>query len=697
MPPAPPRVPPPPPPGRPPAGVAPEPGPEPNPAPSSWWWRRRWVLVACSAVAVGGLVVGLVVWRQTSAPAAPDRRPFYAAVNQLAATPALHYRSSTSGSPVGFDVRLTGDGESIGSISLAGQKFGLLTVGGTSYVKAPDGLLPDTSGGGSPGAAASALKGRWITGGDTTALDSTTSQITSPGELANRLLTALNAKDAVIPSAHDAGTTADGVPALKAVTSLGDVYITKKPPYRVLRIAPDASSTSGRPTLPSLPPIPTLPSGLPSLPSGLPSLPSGLPSLPSLSGLSPSPAGFVALAPSALGTIDFPQLTEDDFKQLFQELETDTRQLSKAVDSSIRFNLQGSAHLKCGAGGCLVTATVSSDVSSSDPKATISGGKAEATLNATVEIEGAPAGGCTATAQLPLNGTSEITCDDASAGAVFSAQEAEKKAIAEEESEAEDGEPVPYTVSSTGEASVEAIAQVDVRELVQEQQAEYWYARYPGPLTYDDPYGPYILTEPDPSASPTVPAPPDDDFDDPRRCAESKPAGADTVGAQGWILNTTGASGRTETGTACLIAPVKGHETDAKGDIVGLREAQRMATAHGLQPAEVVRCHIIPARFYGSNTKMSNLSPCWQRPVNVGVHGMSGFESLVGADIAQSPPGTIVLYTVEPTFNPGAGTIPNGYQMAAIGSTPDGTEVWQQRSKVPNEKNVGDKSVNLGN
>ena len=652
------------------------------------------MLAACATVTVGGLVVGLVVWQQTSSPAAPDRTPFYTAVNQLAATPALHYRSSTSGSPVDFDVRLTGDGESVGSISLAGQKFGLLTVGGKTYVKAPDGLLPGTSGSGSPGTTASALKDRWITGSDAGALGSTSSQITTPGDLARRLLTALNAKDAVIPSAHDAGTTADGVPALRAVTSLGDVYITKKPPYRVLRIGPNASSTSGRPTLPSLPPIPTLPSGMPSLPSGMPSLPSGL---PSLSGLSLSPARYVTLAGSSLGTIDFPQLTQDDFKKLFQELETDTKQLAKAVDSSIQFNLQGSADLKCGAGGCLVTATVSSDVSSSDPKATISGGKVEAMLNATVAIEGTPAGGCTATAQLPLNGTSEISCDDAGAGAVFSEENAEKKAIAEEESEAEGGGQVPYTVSSSGQASVEAIAQVDVQELVEEEQSEYWYASYPGPLTYEDPYGPYILTEPDPSASPTVPVPPDDDFDDPRRCADSRPAGAVTVRQQGWILNTTGANGRTETGTACLIAPVTGHDTGPDADPVGLSEAQTKASGLGLRPGEVARCHIIPARFYGSNTKRSNLSPCWQRPVNVGVHGMSGFESLVGKDIGQSPPGTIVLYSVEPTFGSAASTIPNGYQMAAVGSSPDGIEMWEQRSAVPNVKNVGNKSVNLGN
>gem|GEM_PF-6736159 len=697
------------------------------PPPSSWWRRHRWVLTGCAAVALGGLAAGIVVWRTAESGSGPDRRPFYAAVNALAATPALRYRSAV-GDGLDLDVRVTQGGEQVGTLSLAGQKFGVLTVGGTTYVKPPDGLLPDSPGGSESGATAGALKGRWVTGGAASDLTSQSAQAAgTPGALANRLLKALDAKGAVIPAAGKGRTTVDGTAAIEATTPIGAVDVTRTAPYRVLRIAP-AATAGGTPSLPELPSLPSIPS-IPSLPS-VPAVPSlDLPSLPSLPSAEDGPAPAVrpaaaagtaepapqpaaapasaarrawsaaryALTASAAGaaTLDLPQLSASDFTAMWNELESDTKQLSKAVDDGIQYSLKGQADLKCGSGGCSVTATVSGQVSDSDPRAKVSGGTAEAMLTATVEIEGTPAGGCTATAPLPLRGTGRIACEDAAAGPVFEEEDAEQKAIAEEESEAEDGATVTYTVDCTGEAVVEAIAQVDVQELVDQEESEHWYARYPGPLDWDDPYGPYIATDPGAEPSRSVPPPPDDDIDDPSGCVGDRPGDAETVG-HGWIHNTTGPNGRTETGTACLVTPVTGHDTAPSGTPVGLAKAQATAARHGLPTTEVTRCHIIPARFKGSNSKASNLSPCWQYNVNVGRAGMSGFEDTVGRDMAAAPAGTVVLYTVAPTFTSGASTIPNGYVMNAVFATPSGTELWVENARVPNQKTVKGTTVNLG-
>ncbi|WP_179202326.1 hypothetical protein [Streptomyces caniscabiei] len=192
-----------------------------------------------------------------------ERKAFFAAASALQAAPAVRYTTDLAGARM--EMRATRDGAATGTFTLAGMRVGLLTVGGKSYVRWQKG---SPIGGVSP-ETASLADGKWITGG--TASGPMTSTLT-PRQLGAMVTAQLKQPKTVFPRR---GTTAtvDGVQTWKAATPSSDVYITRKAPYRVVRISPKRSA-------PSLPPMPTLPSDLPSLPTDLPSLPTDLPSLP---------------------------------------------------------------------------------------------------------------------------------------------------------------------------------------------------------------------------------------------------------------------------------------------------------------------------------------------------------------------------------------------------------------------------------
>jgi hypothetical protein len=713
---------------------------------TGWQWRRdrRWIWLGAATLALAGLAVGLLIALRPH-PGAPRRAPFDQAVIRLAAAPAVHYRMALGGGSLTSDLRVATQGEALGTISLAGQHFETMTIGGKTYAKAPDGLLPGLSGGSGTGAA-DALKNRWVTGGalasdllapslppasspSPSAPGSSTStdqgsQAKTPLALAQRVLTALNDGSTVLPGASAARQSIDGVSALKATTPIGEVYVAADPPYRLLRIAPltgASASVSGLPSLPAIPSIPSLPSGsgIPSFPSlpaapSLPDLPSGLPS--GLLGL-PDPGGpanpgvrdavFEApAAPAASATLDFPTVTQDDIDAFFRQIENDTKQLTTAVNSDVQFHLDGAADMRCSSGGCLVTAHVTSDVLSTDPQAKATGGKVSATLTASVAIEGEPAGDCTSTALLPLTGTSDIKCEDAQAGAVFTEVDAMKKEEARAQSEEEGGEPVPYTVSSTGQAAVEAVAQVDVQVLLDQLHLDALPAQGPeatGTPVPDSQPSAAPSTDasarPSPSASPspTRIEPSPDYLQNPKDCLQPVPTGAYASG-KGWILNSSRRGGRTGTGTACLTAPVTGR-TRPSGNPVGWADAVARAASLGLSNNDLARCHTIAARLGGANGAGSgNLSPCWQIPTNNSGDGMSGFEARIASAINGNP-GWVCRYTVTPLYKSyeETSTIPSSYDMFVTCADPSGTLTYINGKSVPNAKLVKGRLENLGN
>lgn len=370
------------------------------------------------------LVAAAVTWLlsgpddNTPDRSALNQAPFAGAVAALASAPEVHYRTSAAGLGT-VDVRATATGELIGTAEQDGQPVQLLRADGRVYVKPPD---TGMSGMTNP-AQASAMKGKWLTGGSVTSLlGSLPDRFVPPQRLASLLAGALSTAEPLDP------TTIDGQPIAAANTRLGALYVTQNQPYRVVRLAPTFSTSAAT-----------------------------------------HPAAYspVRTAASGANGTDFPAEQPQDVGKTYDQLKSAAGELASAIDTDLNFNLQGNGQISCGGAGCQVTVMVTNSVNASKAGARVAGGSVTAELTANVAIDGQPAGGCTGAGPLPLNGTGTMSCSAPSAAGVFNATEARKKAQAEQQSRAEGGVPVPYNISFGGEYYVYATAQVNVEELVQ--------------------------------------------------------------------------------------------------------------------------------------------------------------------------------------------------------------------------------------
>ncbi|MEU3767190.1 SON protein [Amycolatopsis keratiniphila] len=388
--------------------------PQPVPAPPAR--KPRWPLFAGIAGLMVVLLAGLTTWLLW--PSNAGREPFEQALAGLSSAPAVRNSTSAVGGMMETDVKTTAYGETSGTMSFQGKKIEILVVGGKVFFKAPDGLLPGAS-----ADSAEELKDRWITGEDEL-FGPVLQQFESPEKLATRLREALERADEITE-----GQNVRDVPALKASTPAGDLYVSKEAPHRLLRYSVK-------------------------MPGGMPSLP-GAGSQPQL----PSGAG--------LGDSDVDALSPQETDAVYEELTSNTKKLTGAVNTGVRFDMDGAATVACSASGCTVTANVTSSASASGGKVT---GQVNATMTANVTIGGRSAGSCRNTATLPMNGSGSISCVNGGAGGVFSAVEAEKKADAEARSRASGGVPVQYQIESIASVSVlaEAIGQVEITRLVDE-------------------------------------------------------------------------------------------------------------------------------------------------------------------------------------------------------------------------------------
>ncbi|WP_235096836.1 SON protein [Amycolatopsis decaplanina] len=399
--------------------------PQPVPVPPAR--KSRWLLFGGIAGLVLMLLAGLTTWLLW--PSKAGREPFEQALAGLSSAPAVRNSTSAVGGMIKTDVKTTAYGETSGTMSFQGKKIEILVVGGKVYLKAPDGMLPGARGDSS---ATEDLKDRWITGEDAL-FGPVLRQFESPEKLATRLREALERADE-IPG--DQNETVRDVPALRASTPAGDLYVSKETPHRLLRYS--VKMPGG---MPSVPRIPTMPDA-----QSRPQMPSG----------------------AGLGESDVDALSPEDADAVYEDLMSNARKLTGAVDTGVRFDLDGAATVACSASGCTVTANVSNSASAN------SGGKVSGQVNATmtanVTIGGRPAGSCRNTATLPLNGSASISCVNSGAGSVFSSVEAEKKADAEAQSRASGGVPVQYRIESIASVSVlaEAIGQVEITRLVDE-------------------------------------------------------------------------------------------------------------------------------------------------------------------------------------------------------------------------------------
>ncbi|MEU9691054.1 SON protein [Amycolatopsis japonica] len=388
----------------------------PQPVPAPPVRKPRWPLFAGIAGLVVVLLAGLTTWLLW--PSNAGREPFEQALAGLSSAPAVRNSTSAVGGMIETDVKTTAYGETSGTMSFQGKKIEILVVGGKVFFKAPDGMLPGAS-----AESAEELKDRWITGEDEL-FGPVLQQFESPEKLATRLREALERADEITE-----GPNIRDVPALKASTPAGDLYVSKEAPHRLLRYSVK-------------------------MPGGMPSLP-GAGSRPQL----PPGAG--------LGDSDVDALSPQETDAVYEELTSNTKKLTGAVDTGVRFDMDGAATVACSASGCTVTANVSSSASASGGKVT---GQVNATMTANVTIGGRSAGSCRNSATLPMNGSGSISCVNGGAGSVFSAVEAEKKADAEARSRASGGVPVQYQIESIASVSVlaEAIGQVEITRLVDE-------------------------------------------------------------------------------------------------------------------------------------------------------------------------------------------------------------------------------------
>lgn len=430
----------------------------------------RQMLAFGALTLVLALVSALAVWLAQPTGPALVTDPFTQAVANLAAAPAVHYDTSLDSGSTKLDVRVTSHAEIVGTISLDGQAASVLAVGGQTYLKLPSSAL---SGLDLPVPSA-VLDNKWLTGAKITSdqtLGPLLSRLIPPAVLAAKLRAALD-KTWDYPTTADPGTTVNGIAALKATTPIGDLYVTRNAPARVLRLAP----ASQLPSLPDLGPGFGLPTVQPSdtTPSPThPETPGTTTTVPS-AGVHTAAFRFDTPRSADTGDTTFPAMSPDDVDNTYNDLESDTNDLAKnSVDADVQFTLNGQAQVNCGEAGCTNTANVTSDVSSTGSNTTITGGQVTAELYATNTIDGEPAGECTNTVPLPLTGTSSISCDNPAAGPLFAAELATKKAQAQAQAEANanGGEAnVPYEVDYTAQAFVTATAQVDVQQEIQQEE-----------------------------------------------------------------------------------------------------------------------------------------------------------------------------------------------------------------------------------
>lgn len=410
------------------------------------WWRKWWVwLIAGGVVLLGLAVAGIVTLVSSFLGFAEDvaaeeeaRQPFELALDELAQAAAVHHRGTTAG--VDYDLRVTSDGDALGSFSVDGDEYRVLKIGDQEYVKPPSGTLAAE---GATREMRRELDKRWLLNQGDAALP-VGDLVQTPQEYAEYLRSAVRAGELPSSDATVEEVEVDGVPARWVQTSVGPVYVTQEPPYEVLRVDPPAASGSGGSA-----------EGDSGAGADAPADSSG-----SSGAESGNAADDVVEAPvPAEGPSAVTQMSQDEVADLFDEMIGLTKQLKSAVNPSITFDMGGQAQVSCAAGGCSSSVEVTTDVATS--QGTVTGGSVTGELVSVFQVQGGAAGTCRSSSALPLKGTSSMGCSSPGAGGVFAAAEAREGAKAQAEANA-CGCSVPYEVPYTVDAQVVARAEVRV-------------------------------------------------------------------------------------------------------------------------------------------------------------------------------------------------------------------------------------------
>jgi len=412
----------------------------PDPQPG-WRRRRRWVIGV--VVLILAIVAGVLAWPSSTASqaSATQTAPFYEAVSNLSAQPVIDYSGSVPGDGVSWDVHVTNGGEETGTVSADGEQISILAVAGKTYFKLPQDLLSTLP----SGVSGSEVSGKWVTGDDELTSMLPTG-LGSPIDLAAQLWTDLDGVTE-FPAVGAATNRIDGVAALGVHTAAGELYVSAKAPYRVLRLAPATASTE-----------------------------SGTATTTAASFSAVADARGYARDVSAdnagsLGQTDFEPMSAAADAQDLNQVVADTRQLSSAIDIGVSFDFNQTGNLDCSDSECTVTENVTTSTAATQSSVKNLSGTVTAVMTASVTVNGQSGGSCTQTSTMPINGSGVMTCVDAGVAPVVSElkQQAQEEADAEA---AETGEDATVPLDLNFEAEVEIEAEAMVQAQIEQQVAD---------------------------------------------------------------------------------------------------------------------------------------------------------------------------------------------------------------------------------
>ncbi|MCL2731918.1 MAG: ATP-binding protein [Actinomycetia bacterium] len=350
-------------------------------------------LLITLAVVVVGATAAITVTTAVGGGGGPKelRAPFDSAVESLAHAPGIHYKGDWNVQEYTNEVTVTAHGEKFGTSHLQGDTMesdkdaqDLLSVGGKDYSRwhTTDSLTSDL--------------GLWTyddLGDHASDGNSRKSQemalYPTPAALARKFTQALADKPR-LPSEKDPQTTdVNGVPALRADTTAGYLYVSASAPYRVLRWEPpsamnfkiDPSSTE-------------------------------------------LPRAMEAHTPlSDTSSMDLTLVDPSGTSGMYDSLEKDTKDLAKARYGSLDFTGTNASGVNCDSAGCHIKEVVSSDVLADDTVVRNLGQVDVIMSVGSIDIDGRPAGTCTSEPQtMQVSGSTisgTLTCDDPAGGPVF--------------------------------------------------------------------------------------------------------------------------------------------------------------------------------------------------------------------------------------------------------------------------------------
>ncbi len=389
------------------------------------------VIVLCVVagfVAFGGSGSGGPSKQQAAASrsAAAASQDLARSATSLAELPAARYKgilTGRTGEDIPVEITMTGEGSAKATLTVSGEQVEAISLPDGLYVKASESFWRRR------GAAADTVADfgtQWVKAQpDLFGNDLTT--VLSPGVLA-RLLDPRDGEQAVVGRAERIG----GVEARPMRVDTLTAYVTTAEPHRIVRLTSDEIPASSDP-----------------------------PSPMTTSGLTGQGHFHPARAPAATGfAVDVAELTDAEVDAFFKDLEAKVRGLKDALDSRVRFSLDGAITLApCTTNGCRANVTISNRVQTNSPYISAKQ-PVTATVSIAMTLDGRPVNTCNNTVTMPPNGSVTTTC--------FAAYVIPPSR-----------NPKMHTVEAQARTVARALVQADVDRLVNDLVAEFARSRRP--------------------------------------------------------------------------------------------------------------------------------------------------------------------------------------------------------------------------